>query len=347
MLTTTIGSYPKPGYLDIPDWFKAGTATADPTAGYAEAIERLGEGAESLFRKAAAEVIADQVDAGIDIVTDGEVRRENYIHYHCRHLDGIDFGLLTAKTVREGAYEARLPTVTGAIAAREPFLPDDWRAAQASTDRPVKATMPGPLTISDTMANAFYADTKSLCAALAQSLNSEVLALAEAGCRHIQIDEPVFARRTPEALDFGLDCLERAFHRCPSQVMRTVHMCCGYPDHVDDEDYPKAPRESYFELAEAIDRSSVDAVSLEDAHRHNDLTLLERFASTRVILGVVAIARSRVETVEEIGERLRQALDHIDGERLIAAPDCGLGMLGRDLARAKLCNLADAAHSLP
>ena len=123
-------------------------------------------------------------------------------------------------------------------------------------------------------------------------------------------------------------------------------MCCGYPDRLDREDYPKAEREAYFDLAAAVDACALDAVSLEDAHRHNDLTLLERFKSTQVILGVVAIAKSRVEPVEEIHARLQAALDHIEPARLIAAPDCGLGLLGRDLAREKLRNLCQAAHSL-
>ena len=129
--------------------------------------------------------------------------------------------------------------------------------------------------------------------------------------------------------------------------MRTAHMCCGYPDRIDREDYPKAPLDSYVRIADAMEESSVMAISLEDAHRHNDLNLLDRYKTTTIILGVVAIAKSRVEPVEEIRERLKAALEHIDAERLIAAPDCGLGILGRDLALKKLRNLSEAAHSLP
>jgi 5-methyltetrahydropteroyltriglutamate--homocysteine methyltransferase len=123
-------------------------------------------------------------------------------------------------------------------------------------------------------------------------------------------------------------------------------MCCGYPDRLDHPDYPKAPQESYGQIAEAIEDSCIMAVSIEDAHRHNDLSLLENFKTTSVILGVVAIAKSRVEPVEEIRERLKAALEHIDAARLIAAPDCGLGLLGRDLTLQKLSNLGAAAHSL-
>ena len=168
--------------------------------------------------------------------------------------------------------------------------------------------------------------------------------LAAAGCRHIQVDEPVFARKPEQALEYGIEHLEAAFHGVPDEVQRIVHMCCGYPSALDVPDYPKADPQAYFRVAGAMDDASVDAVSIEDAHRPNDLSLLERYARTTVLLGVVNIGASRVEPVDEIAERLRQALDHIDPGRLVAAPDCGLGLLGRDLAVQKLSNLCTAAH---
>ncbi len=346
--TTTIGAYPKPDYVTVPDWFKgpAGPDNTDPTGSWAEAVAALGSEAQTIFARGAREAVTDQVEAGIDIPSEGEIPRENYIHYHCRQLSGIDFNKLSEKALRDGAYKAYLPTVTGPVGASRHFLPHVWKAAQSCTDRPVKITMPGPLTISDTIVDNCYNDPQRLGMDLAIALNAEVLALAEAGCKHIQIDEPLFARKPRAALDYGMENLERAFHGCPKGVVRTVHMCCGYPDRLDNPDYPKADPESYFQLADAVDYSSIMAVSIEDAHRHNDLGLLERFAKTTIILGVVAIAKSKVEPVEEIRERLKQALEHIDAERLIAAPDCGLGLLGRQVALAKLRNMATAAHGL-
>ena len=347
--TTTIGAYPKPDFLAVGDWFDAaadGPDSAEPTARYAEDITRLGDQAETMFARAAEAVIGDQIEAGIDIPTDGEVRRENYIHYHCRHIAGIDFDHLTETVLREGSYTARLPTITGPVQAADPFLPHDWKVAQAFTERPVKVTLPGPMTIGDTLADEHYDDARRRGADLAAALNSEILALAEAGCRHIQIDEPLFARKVGEALDYGFDHIERCFQGVPESVVRTVHMCCGYPDRLDNPDYPKAPKDCYFDLAPAIDSSCIQAVSIEDAHRNNDLALLERFTKTTVILGVVAIAKSRVEPIDEIAERLRGALGYIDRDRLVAAPDCGLGLLGRDLARAKLKNLCAAAAAV-
>ena len=348
LLTTTIGAYPKPAYVRLPDWFShpQGTDRTDPTLGWAEAMAELGDDAESILVRGVGEAIGDQVEAGIDIPTDGEIARENYIHYHCRHLDGVDFERLEEKALRNRGFRARLPTIVGPVRARGPFLPVDFRRARACTDREVKITMPGPMTIADTTANLHYGEPRALGNDLAAALNAEVLALADAGCRHIQIDEPLFARKPDAALEYGIEHLERAFHGCPAHVTRTVHMCCGYPDVLDRPDYPKADPGSYFRLADAIEDSTVDAVSIEDAHRPNDLALLDRFRRTTVILGLVAIAKSRVETVEEIGERLAAALGHIDAHRLVAAPDCGLGLLGRDLARRKLANLCRAARAV-
>ena len=347
MLTTTIGAYPKPDYLDIPDWFKLGTATNLIPPGYSEAVEQLGDKREELFRRATGDAVTDQVGAGVDVPTDGEIRRENYLHYHCRHLDGIDFSKLSPRTHRGGAFTADLPTVTGPIKTRRHFLPRDYEIAQSFTSRPVKITIPGPFTLADTLTDGYYRDQKSLCFALAEAINKELLALAKAGCRHIQLDEPVFSRLVPGVLEYGFEGVERAFHRCPREVTRVVHICCSYPDYLDHQDPPKAPKESYFRLAEPIDQCNVDAVSLEDAHRPNDLSLLESFEKTTVLLGAVDIGKSRVESKEEIRSRLNQALDHIDAARLMAAPDCGLGLLGRELAVEKLRNLCEAAHSLP
>lgn len=347
--TTTIGAYPKPDYLEVTDWFDlayGGTTAEHPTAHYERELQQMGDQAEELFKRAAADVIRDQEQVGIDILTDGEVRRENYVHYHCRHLDGIDFERLTEQELRNGAYRASLPTITGPVLAKEPFLPHDWKTAQAMTERSVKITLPGPMTIGDTVADGFYKDPIERGRALAEALNKEVLALAEAGCIHIQIDEPVFARKTSEALDYGFENLERCFHGVPDQVVKTVHMCCGYPDTLDSPDYQKAPKECYFDLAPAIDQSCIDAISIEDAHRNNDLGLLELFENTTVIFGVVSIADSKVETADFLEDRLRKALTHIPQERLMAAPDCGLGLLGRELSMAKLKNLCEAVQRI-
>ncbi|MCP4828533.1 MAG: 5-methyltetrahydropteroyltriglutamate--homocysteine methyltransferase, partial [Proteobacteria bacterium] len=195
--TTCIGAYPKPDFVELPDWFTTaeGTDTSDPTGLWAKAMAAMGEDTEAILSRGVAQVMADQETAGIDIPTDGEVPRENYIHYHCRHLEGIDFSGLTEKSLRNGAYVARLPTIRSRIRPRDRFLASDWRRAQAFTKRPVKITMPGPMTIGDTTADAHYGDPKRRGAELADALNVELRDLADAGCLHIQIDEPLFARK--------------------------------------------------------------------------------------------------------------------------------------------------------
>ncbi len=348
LLTTTIGAYPKPDYLPVPDWFRAegGPSTTAPTAGYLEAVEAMGAEAEALFSRAVKEAVEDQVGCGIDLPTDGEIRRENYIHYHCRHLTGFDFEHLKPVMTR-GHLPANLPTVAGPIEPRDVgFLAADWHLAQSFTDRPVKITMPGPMTIADTTANDYYSDPKQQGDDLADALNAEALALAEAGCRWIQVDGRLFARKAEPALDYGIADLDRCFHGLPPEVNRVMHMCCGYPGKLDEADFPKADRGTYFKLAEAVDATSLDAVSIEDAYEHNDLRLLELFRRTKVIFGAVGIATSRQEPVEEIRTRLQEALQHIEPARLIAAPDCGLGLLGRELSLVKLKNLSAAAKSI-
>ncbi len=347
LLTTTIGAYPKPDYVNLPDWFRDGGPNTDDPTGHRTAFLRgSGDEIEEMLARATHDAVRDQVDAGIDVPTDGEIRRENYIHYHCRQLAGIDFDRLTEKAMRTGAWTAKVPTITGPIAAGAPFLAREWAIAQAATDRPVKITVPGPLTATDTIADAYYGDERKVGEALSDALNAEVRSLADAGCRWIQIDEPLFARWPDKALAYGLENLERCFHRVPENVVRTIHMCCGYPAKLDQEDFPKADKGAYFTLADALADTSIQAVSIEDAHRHNDLALLEHFASMRVILGVVTIAKTRVEPVEEIVARLEAALGHIDADRLIVAPDCGLAMLDRDTALAKLKNMTAAARAV-
>lgn len=347
--TTTLGSYPKPAYVPISDWFGidyAASGTVDFTSRYRSELDAAGDDAEELFRRATAEVIADQVNAGIDVVTDGEVRRESYVHHQCRFLDGVDVDRLSRHELR-GAMPTLLPTVTGPIRALPSPLAADFGTAQAMSARPVKVTLPGPMTIIDSTVDEHYRDERALGVDLAAALNEHIHDLVAAGCRHIQIDEPLMARRPDVALSYGIEQLSACFDGVPAGVTRVVHCCCGYPRGLDDVDYPKADPSAYLDLAHALDAAPVDQVSIEDAHRPNDLAaLLTRFERTTVVLGVVAIARSRVEPPAEIAARLGVARRYLPDERLIAAPDCGLGFLPRELAVAKLRAITGAVALL-
>merc|ERR1740117_1921824 len=167
------------------------------------------------------------------------------------------------------------------------------------------------MTIMGTTHNVYYSEESELAADLAIIVNHHVRELAKACCKYIQIDEPLFARQPEKALAWGMEMLRRCFEGVGGGdgVERHVHMCCGYPSYLDQTDYMKADPQSYFQLADMLDESCVDALSIEDAHRHNDLALLKRFKRTKVILGVVQVAASRVETVGEIEARLRAALE--------------------------------------
>jgi len=345
--TTCIGAYPKPDYIEIGNFAETGEQDDSVTRAFTYTQDNADKVPEELLTRATREAIQDQIDCGIDIPTDGEQRRENYIHYHCRHLDGIDFKNLTNKVHRNGAAVADLPTINARIVPRgDHFLDRDFQIAQDYSDRPIKITVPGPLSIIDTTANVYYSSERELAFDLADALNFEIRALAAAGCQYIQVDEPLFVRKVDDALAFGIECLDRCFDGVPEHVTRVMHMCCGYPGHIDDEDYLKADPECYFQLTKKIDKTGIHQVSIEDAHCLNDLKLLENFADTAVILGVITIANSRIESTDTIQQRLELALQHIDADRLLAAPDCGLMMLGRDLAMAKLKNMCMAAGTL-
>lgn len=348
--TTVIGSYPKPSYVNLPDWFKTGTGgeSGKATKAFTEMLKGQTaedkENLESNLMRATEDVIAVQTDAGVDCVTDGEVRRENYIHFLCRFIEGIDFENLTKVSCRNGAYITELPTVRNKVLWKGGWdAVEEWKKAQAVSKVPVKYTLPGPMTIIGTVCNDFYKHEKDLAADLAVIINHHVRALDSAGCRYIQVDEPVFARRPDTALEWGIGLLDKCFEGVSRECSKQMHMCCGYPEYCDQKGYLKADPNAYMRIANAIDQSCVDAVSIEDAHRHNDLKLLSEFKKTKVIFGVVQSACSRVETVEEIEERVKEALDYIDEERLILAPDCGLALLPEPVIKDKLSNMCTAA----
>ncbi len=343
LLTTTIGAWPKPAYISLPDWF-SNVSNSRPSSAYEEYLSSP-DSQETLDR-ATHEVVHEQVTIDIDIPTDGEIQREHYIYYHCRHLDGIDFLRLTKKEMRNGSWVAYVPTIVSSIKAGTPFLPRDLQIAQAETDRPIKVTIPGPMTITDSTADDYYHDEEKLGAALADAINQEVRALINAGCTWIQIDEPVFARKPAQALAYGIRNLERCFAGVPDNVITVVHICCGYPQRADMEKYPKADPHSYLRLADALDASSIKAVSIEDAHHRNDPKLFGHFKNTMVILGVIDISKSRVEPVEEIKDHIQQVLAHIPANRLMIAPDCGLGLLKIDVVKKKLYNMVQAVSLL-
>ena len=352
IITTTIGSFPKPKYLPIMDWFDSargeeGMNTIKTTIEYTNYNKNKKLSDEKLFKKAASEVINIQIDAGIDIPTDGEVRRENYVHYHCRNLDGFDFDNLEHRVLRDGAYETSLPAIRGKIRHLGNFYSSlDYVSSQSVSSKPIKFTIPGPLTIMDTSADCFYNDKKKLNNDLADTINLEILNLVDKGCKYIQVDEPLFARQVDDAYSFGFEGIERCLHKVPKDINKIIHICCGYTDRLDDENYKKADPKSYFDLSKELNNMSIDQISIEDAHCKNDLNLLSNFPDKKIIFGAINVTKSRLETVDEVRDRLKQALNFIDRERLVVSPDCGMGLFSIDLAQDKLKTLCKAVNSI-
>lgn len=301
--------------------------------------------------------IAEQESLGLDILDAGGVRRDHSVYDHLGRLRGVEVppeatlkrAAKEAREAREAGEPEKTATprarVRGPITPGRRYLRHDWRAAQDATRRPVQIALPGPLTMARFIEDGHYGDTRALCAALGDALNHEIRDLAAAGCPWIRIDEPAFADVPDAAAAFGVDNVARCFHKVPREVTRFVHLPRPLPAELDGPDPDDGDGEAHAQLAEVLADAPLDAVSLPDARRRNDLRLLEIFTATTVVLGVIDVAVSDLETVDAIRDRLRAALAHIDPHRLMAAPDARLDLLPPTLARDKLSVMVAAAKA--
>jgi len=345
-----VGSYPRPFYLGIPSWFDTKDQPSYKTSMYDKYIQTT-EAAERERRLqiAISEVIKDQELMGCDILTDGEVRlRENYIHYHCRHLDGFDFENLKWKVSR-GNNEFPAPNVVGKVTSKESFLAEDWREAQKHTKLPVKVTLVGPMTIADTVANTFYPTIESLCEDLSVALNAEIIRLCESGVKYIQIDEPLFARKVKEAHEFGFRTLEQTLAGVEKyDVHITVHICCGYSDVNDEVDFRKAEHNSYLQLADGLEKiGNINCVSLEDARERIPDELFKKLKRLQLILGVQESCSSKIRNADSIETRVMEIIElGFPAERLMLSPDCGMAMQTRSVCAKKMTQVKIARDRL-
>ena len=346
MKTTVIGSYPKPEYVKLPDWFIVGKDTTSLVTEFMknENQDKL----EENINQAIEEVIKEQVDLEIDVITDGEIRRENYIYAFCRSIQGIDFNTLTERELRNGAYRIGCPTIVSKLEIKDEsiYFSHEWYKSNQIAEKynaTLKYTLPGPMTICETLSNTHYKNDREICNDLVPLLRREILYLKSIGCKEIQIDEPLFARQPQKAIDWGIDLLDCVIKDI-SNIFFTVHICCGYPCYLDQHDYKKADHNSYDIIATDLDNSCFDAISIEDAHYHQDLSFIQKIKKTAIVFGVVAIAKSKVESVTEIIERINEVLKFISKDRLIIAPDCGLGFLPKPILHNKLRNMVAAVR---
>jgi 5-methyltetrahydropteroyltriglutamate--homocysteine methyltransferase len=331
--TMIVGSLPQPDWLidrerlghQFPPRVRAAELWRIP----AEFLQEAQDDATLLALRA-------QEEAGLDVVTDGEIRRESYSNHFATALDGLDLDHPGTVRNRSGI-DIPVPRVTGEIRRRGPVQVDEVRFLRAHTDRPIKITVPGPFTMAQQAQNDHYADDRGLALAYADVVREEIADLFAAGADIVQIDEPWLQARPEVARRYGAEAVTRAVTDAAGPVH--VHLCFGYAAMVADRP------EGYSFLAELAD-TPADTISIETAQSRLDPTALRPLRGKGIALGVLDLSSPDVETAETVADRVRRALDHVDVERLMLSSDCGLKYLPRASAAGKMRSLAQAAAVL-
>jgi 5-methyltetrahydropteroyltriglutamate--homocysteine methyltransferase len=327
LATTVVGSYTQP------DWLIDRARLGVPRVRAPE-LWRVGEPLlEGAQDDATVLAIRDMERAGIDIITDGEIRRESYSNRFATALDGVDIEHPGTTIGRTGTANV-VPRVVGPIRRRHAVEVRDVQFLRANTDRVIKITIPGPFTLAQQAQDDYYKDEEALAFDYAVAVNEEARDLKAAGADIIQLDEPWLQARPDRANRYGVKAINRALQGIAGPT--AIHLCFGYANSVRDK--PNA----YAFLAPLAD-SAVDQISIESAQPKLDLGQLADIAGKSVVLGVLDLSTPRVETPDEVAQRIRAALAHVAPERLILAPDCGMKYLPRAVAFAKLKALAEGA----
>ncbi len=328
--TTIAGSLPKPSWL------------AEPSKLWAP--WRL-EGDELQTAKDDATLLALklQEDAGIDIVTDGEEARQHFVHGFLEAVEGIDFGRRIEMGIRNNRYKAMCPTVIGPLRLRTRVHAREARLARAHTRRELKFTLPGPMTIVDTIADAYYGDRVRMAMAFAALLNEEARGLAADGVNVIQFDEPAFNVYMDQAAGWGIDALHRAIEGVTAAS--AVHICYGYgiPANIAWKATLGAEWRQYEKFFPALARSRINQVSVECINSHVPLSVLKLLDGKDVLIGVIDVATDEVETAEQVAAVIAQVAEYVAMEKIIACTNCGMAPMHRDVAVKKLEALAKGA----
>ena len=330
LATTVVGSYPQPDWLIDRDKLAGRLPPRVPAHELWRVDEAwLLEAQDDATRLA----VRDMEEAGIDIVTDGEIRRESYSNYFANALDGLDLDNPGTALDRTG-HPNPVPRVVGEIRRARAVQVRDAEFLRALTKRPIRVTVPGPFTMSQQAQDDHYGDLRSLALAYAEAVNEELRDLVAAGADVVQIDEPYLQARPDDAKEYALEAITRAFDGVGGT--KALHTCFGYAAIVHEKP------NGYPFLAE-LDACPADEISIEAAQPRLDPALLEQLPSKRVILGVLDLNDMDIESAETIAERVRAALQHIDAERLLLGPDCGMKYLPREVARGKLRSLVEGS----
>jgi 5-methyltetrahydropteroyltriglutamate--homocysteine methyltransferase len=333
MLRTTIaGSLPKPSWLAAPGMLWAPWRLPPET---------LAEGQ----RDAVLVALREQEEAGIDIVTDGEQSRQHFVHGFLEHVEGIDFSRRVTIGIRADRYKAEVPVVVGPVRRPRSIHGDEVRFARAHTTRTLKFTIPGPMTIVDTVADEYYRDRERLAMELARIINEEARELARAGLDVLQLDEPAFNvdGYLDDVRGWGVAALERAVEGVG--ITTAVHICYGYgiPANIEWKRTLGSEWRQYEQTFPLLARSRIEQVSLECAHARVPIDLLRLLEGKDVLVGAIDVATIAVETPEHVASTIRAALAFVPPERLYACTNCGMVPLPREVARAKLRALAAGA----
>ena len=278
--------------------------------------------------------ILDQERAGLDVITDGEMRRESYSNRFATALEGVDIDNPGTALDRSG-HPNPVPRVVGPVSRRHPVQVRDAQFLKAHTSRTTKMTVPGPFTMSQQAQDDHYGDPAALGMAYAEAVREEILDLFAAGVDVVQIDEPYMQARPEPARAYGLDALRRATDGIDGTI--AVHICFGYAAIIHERP------EAYSFLPE-LAGTEVDQVSIETAQSGLDLAVLDALPDKTIILGVLDLSTHEVESAETVAARIERALPHVPADRIIAAPDCGLKYLPRDAAYGKLEALVEGAR---
>ncbi|MBS7350451.1 MAG: methionine synthase [Comamonas sp.] len=326
--TSIAGSLPKPGWLAEtnklwPQWQAEGDALLQAKAD-----------ATLLWIKA-------QEDAGLDIVCDGEQSRQHFVHGFLEQVEGIDFDNKVTMGIRNNRYDAMVPQVVAPLRLKGRVHAFEAQLARAHTKKRLKFTLPGPMTIVDTVADNFYGDKVKMALAFAELLNQEALALQADGVDIIQFDEPAFNVYMKEAADWGVQALERAVQGLTCTT--AVHICYGYGIKANTDWKSTLGHEwrQYEEVFPALARSSIDQVSLECINSHVPPELMKLLVNKDVLVGVIDVATDVVETPEQVADTIATALQFVPQERLFPCTNCGMAPMGRNVAWQKLRALAE------
>ncbi|MEY4751553.1 MAG: hypothetical protein RIQ60_3767 [Pseudomonadota bacterium] len=329
--TAIAGSLPKPDWLAEthklwPRWAREG-----------EALAQAKLDATLLW-------IKQQEDAGLTVIGDGEQARQHFVHGFVEQVAGIDFEHKVEMGIRNDRYKAMVPQVVGPLSLKGRVHEAEAALLRAHTTRQTKFTLPGPMTIVDTVADRYYGDRVAMAMAFADLLNQEAKALEAQGIDIIQFDEPAFNVYMAEAADWGVQALERA--AAGLTCTTAVHICYGYgiQANVDWKHTLGEQWRQYEQVFPALAASSIDQVSLECFHSHVPPELMAMLTGKDVMVGVIDVASDQIETAEEVADTIALALQHVPRERLIACTNCGLAPMEREVAEAKLRALAQGAR---